>query len=722
MIRKILILIPAFIIAILCKSAPDEGMWIPLLIEKYNIRTMQEKGFRLSAEDIYSINKACMKDAVLSFGGGCTGEMISGEGLLITNHHCGYGQIQRHSTLEHDYLTNGFWAMNQSEELPNPGLTVTFLKRMEDVTTGVLAGVTPQMGAEEREKLIAANINNIRAKAVEGTWYTAYVRPFYMGNQYFLFVNETFRDVRLVGAPPSAIGKFGGETDNWVWPRHTGDFSLFRVYAGKDNKPADYSKSNVPYKPLYHFPISLKGVKEGDFTMVFGYPGTTYQYVPSHYIEMVKNYINPKMIEIRTAKIDIMEEAMASDPLVRIKYSAKKSGIANSWKKWIGELQGLEKMNTIEKKKSYEARITEWLNADQKRKSTYGHILPSYEELYSKLKVYNLVNSYTNDVFFSYGAEAVAFARNIIPLAAMLEKGSEQAAINEAKVSVINASAEFFRNYDLPTDMKLFATVMSMYGEKLPPEWQAPEYIKLRTEWKGDFRAAAEKYYARSVFTDEARFKAFVNNLTVSQLKKFKKDPFYMLATGVTGYIAANVRDRITEINTELQSLNQLYMRAQMEFDSNRLFYPDANSTLRVSYGNIMGYDSRDAVYFRHYSTLKGIIEKDNPEIYDYDVPDKLKELYLTKNFGKYTQDGEVPVCFIANNHTTGGNSGSPVINAEGHLIGINFDRAWEGVASDMAFNPQQSRNISLDIRFALFIIDKFAGAGYLINEMTLVE
>ena len=354
----------------------DEGMWIPLLIEKYNIKLMKEKGFKLSAEDIYSVNKACMKDAVVKFGGGCTGEVISSEGLVITNHHCGYGQIQRHSTLEHDYLTNGFWAMSKQQELPNPGLTVTFLKRMEDVTGKVLTGVNDDMNDEARDRIISGNIDEIVKEAVAGTDYSAFVRPFYMGNQYFLFVNETYRDIRLVGAPPSAIGKFGGETDNWIWPRHTGDFSLFRIYAGKDNTPADYSEDNVPYKPNYFFPISLKGVKEGDFTMVFGYPGSTSEYVPSYHIEMIRNFMNPKLIEIRTKKIEIMEEAMNTDPLIRIQYSTKKSGIANSWKRWIGEDQGLDRMGTIEKKQAYEKRITDWINADESRKAKYGNVLP----------------------------------------------------------------------------------------------------------------------------------------------------------------------------------------------------------------------------------------------------------------------------------------------------------------------------------------------------------
>ncbi len=698
----------------------DEGMWIPLLIEKYNIKLMQEKGFKLSAEDIYSVNKACMKDAVLIFGGGCTGEIISGEGLLITNHHCGYGQIQEHSSLEHDYLRNGFWAMSREEELTNPGLSVTILIRMEEVTAQVLAGVTETMSLTDRESLISKNILEIQKKAVEGTGYRASVRPFYMGNQYFLFVNEVFRDVRFVGAPPSAIGKFGGETDNWIWPRHTGDFSLFRIYADKNNNPADYSKDNVPYKPKYFFPISLKGVKEGDFTMVFGYPGSTNEYVPSYYIDMVKNYINPKIIEVRTKKIEIMEAAMNTDPLIRIQYSAKKSGIANSWKKWQGEILGLEKMNTIAKKQEFESRFTKWAEDEVVRKGKYASILPAYKELYSSLKDYTLVNSYTNEIFG--GAEAISLARGVRALMEVTEKNGTPESVSKAKEDLLSSSKDFFKDYNQATDKKLFVALMTLYGNTIDAKWMVPEYIKFRSECKGNFALVAEKMYTKSVFTDEARFNAFIKGFNKSSAAKVRKDQFYLLGTGSSDYLSSNVRGELSRINAEIQKLNKTYMAGQMEFDKDRVFYADANSTLRIAYGNVMGYKSKDAVYFTHYSTLKGIMEKDNPEIFDYDVPAKLKDLYARKDYGRYTQDGEVPVCFIANNHTTGGNSGSPVINAEGHLIGVNFDRAWEGVASDMAFNPDQSRNISLDIRYALFIIDKFAGAGYLLNEMKIIE
>jgi hypothetical protein len=703
-------------------SKADEGMWIPLLLDQFNIKTMQEMGFKLSAEDIYSVNQACMKDAVLSFGGGCTGEMISGQGLLITNHHCGYSQIQSHSSLENDYLTNGFWAMSNKEELPCPGLFVTYLKRMEDVSDLVLEGVTDEMNEEERSEMISKKSAEIITEAIENTHYTANVVPFYMGNQYFLFVYETYNDVRFVGAPPSAIGKFGGETDNWIWPRHTGDFSLFRVYADKDNKPAAYSPDNVPYEPLYYFPISLKGVEEGDFTMVFGYPGSTNEYVPSYHIDMVKNYVNPKLIGIRGAKIEIMEAAMAEDPLVRIQYSAKKSNVANSWKKWIGEIQGLEKMNTISKKEEFEANLAKWIEEDNNRKEEYGYILPEYKRLYDEWKDYYLVYNYTYDVFYSNGAEAVGYARNIAALANLIEDGAAEKEIADMKGRLMSSAGSFFKNYDVEVDKKLFVAVTMLYSKDIDPSWQSPEFIEFMESCKGDPSSVADKIFSTSIFTDEERFVEFVENIDKKNLKKLYKDPFYKLSVGVNNFLSNEVIVGYRRTYSSIQSLNRHYMKAQMEFQQDKLFYPDANSTLRVAFGTVKGYESEDGIYFRHYSTLKGIMEKDNPDIYDYDVPDKLRELYELKDYGNYVQDGEVPVCFIANNHTTGGNSGSPVINSEGHLIGINFDRAWEGVASDMAFNPAQSRNISLDIRYALFIIDKFAGAGYLLDEMTLVE
>lgn len=695
----------------------DEGMWIPLLIEKYNIRIMQENGFKLTAEDIYSINKASMKDAVVLFGSGCTGEFISDRGLILTNHHCGFGSIQNHSTLEHDYLSDGFWASTNDEELSNPGLSVTIMKYMEDVTKKVLEGITDNMDAEKREALINANITAINSEAVRGTHYTSMVMPFFLGNQYFLIVNEVFRDVRLVGAPPSAIGKFGGDTDNWVWPRHTGDFSLFRVYADSANKPAAYSAGNVPYKPAYHFPVSLKGVNEGDFTMVFGYPARTQEYAPSNHIRMLKEVIYPKQVEIRGTKIAIMEQEMAGDPLVRIKYSAKAFGLSNGWKKWIGEIQSLDKINGIARKEAFEKEFSDWAAADPVRTAKYGTLFGQYDEIYKTYSTLSLVNNYTSEVFFNDGAEAAGLANSF--RSAVKMAGAKSPDLEKELTRLQSVAADFFKDYDDAVARRLFVAVMDLYGKNIAPEWQSQAYKELYTSCNGNFQSVTDKLFTRSIFTNEKKVQELLGNF---DLKKVKRDPFYILASSASDLLDTKVRPELSALNARLAGLNRKYMAAQMEQGSGKVFYPDANFTLRLSYGKVMGYDSRDAVYYKHFTTLTGVIEKDNPEIYDYDVPDKLKELYLKKDFGRYAVNGDVPVCFIANNHTTGGNSGSPVLNADGQLIGINFDRAWEGVASDIMFNPLQSRNISLDIRYVLFIIEKFAGADYLIQEMTLAD
>lgn len=711
-------LLLVLIISLLSVTArADEGMWIPVLIEKYNIRIMQENGFKLTAEDIYSINKASMKDAVVLFGGGCTGEFISDKGLILTNHHCGFGSIQNHSTLEHDYLSDGFWASTNKEELSNPGLSVTIMKYMEDVTEKVLSGVTDDLDPEKRETLINANITAINAEAVKGTHYNSMVAPFFLGNQYFLIVNEVFRDVRLVGAPPSAIGKFGGDTDNWVWPRHTGDFSLFRVYADSTNKPAVYSADNIPYKPAFHFPISLAGVKEGDFTMVFGYPARTQEYAPSNQVKMLKDIIYPKQIEIRGTKISIMEQEMAKDQLKRIKYSGKSFGLSNGWKKWQGEIQCIDKIKGVETKEAFEKGFSEWVAGDAARTARYGKLFEQYDEIYKTYSTLSLVNNYTSEVFFNDGAEPAGLAnsfRNAVNMAAIKNPD-----IEKELARLKNITADFFKDYDDAVAKRLFVAVMDLYAKNISPEWQSQAYKELYASCKGDFNSVTDKLFARSIFTDEKKVLALLAKFDAN---KVRKDPFYVLAASASDLLDKKVRPDLSVLNTRLAVLNRTYMAGQMEQGNGKVFYPDANFTLRLSYGKIMGYESRDAVYYKHFTTLTGVMEKDNPEIYDYDVPDKLRELYQKKDFGRYAVNGDVPVCFIANNHTTGGNSGSPVLNAEGQLVGINFDRAWEGVASDMMFNPLQSRNISLDIRYVLFIIDKFAGADYLIQEMTLAE
>ncbi|MCK4630275.1 MAG: S46 family peptidase [Bacteroidales bacterium] len=719
--RKFVGLIVLFIILLSSLLRADEGMWIPILIKKYNIGIMQEKGFKLSAEDIYSVNQASMKDAVMIFGGGCTADLISNQGLIITNHHCGYRPIQSHSTVDHDYLTNGFWAMSQEEELTNPRLTVTFLKWMKDVTGEVLKGIEDGMSEEEMSDIKQENIDRIKKEAIEETHFTAQVKPFYYGNQYFLFVNETYKDIRLVGAPPSAIGKFGGDTDNWMWPRHTGDFSLFRIYAGKDNKPAEYSPDNVPFKPKKFFPISLKGTKPGNFTMVFGYPGSTYEYVPSFHLQMLTRDIYPELIDVRTKKLEIMQNAIEKNPEVRIQYSAKAAGVSNSWKRWKGEIRGLDKLDAVIKKQEYEKRFMEWTGANPERNRRYGKLLERYEKVYGEIAPVRLVQSYLREVFFYNGVENISLASGFTKLVSMVGNDASTEEINKVLESLRKRVAGFFKNYDQATGDALAVAMLSMFEENVPGKYHPEEFKKIMEKYDGNYQTWIKKVRGKSLFMDEKTLISFLNSFKSSNVKKIEKDPIYRLVQSA-GETYGKISSEYRKLNQELESLHRVYMKAQMEFEPEKLFYPDANFSLRVSYGEVSGYDSRDAVFYKHYTTLEGVIEKDNPEIYDYDVPDKLKELYLKKDYGRYAQDGKMPICFLATNHTTGGNSGSPVIDAEGNLIGLNFDRAWEGVMSDLIFNPEQCRNISLDIRYALFIIDKFAGAEYLLDEMTLVE
>ncbi|MBS2098458.1 S46 family peptidase [Carboxylicivirga linearis] len=705
----------------------DEGMWIPMLLKKYNIEQMQEMGFKLTAEDIYSVNEACLKDAVVIFGRGCTGELISDQGLMITNHHCGYGQIQYHSTVDNDYLTNGFWAMSKEEELVNPDLTVTFLKRMEDVTEQVLEGVTDEMNNDAQSRQIQKNIIAIKKEAVKDTHYKAVLKPFFNGNQYFLFINEVFKDVRLVGAPPSAIGKFGGDTDNWMWPRHTGDFSVFRIYGDKDNQPAEYSKDNVPYRPKKHFSVSMKGVEEGDFTMVFGYPGSTYEYVPSYHLKMLTETVNPKLIDVRTEKLNILNRHQAADPKVRIQYAAKNARISNSWKRWIGENRGLVILDAINKKQQYENQFTQWAMANEVRAEKYGNLLSEYEELYEKYTPYRLAKDYIQEVVYRNGIEIISMASKLKRLASPYhladQTGTEvNMKIVEKQRTKVKADAElFFKNYYKPIDKELCVKLLQMYQNDIPDQFKI-DIENLNKKFKGDVAKYVDYLFKKSICDDEAEVMSFIDSFSEKSLKRLEKDPANQLFNSIMRVYSKKVLQMEQHLKEQLDQLNKTYMAAQMEFESDKVFYPDANFTLRVAYGKVAGYTARDAVEYEYYTTLDGIIEKDNPDIYDYRVPQKLKDLYAQKDYGRYEVDGTVPVCFIATNHTTGGNSGSPVLNADGHLIGVNFDRAWEGVMSDLMFNPDQCRNITLDIRYVLFLIDKFAGAGYLLDEMTIVE
>ena len=690
------------------KLAADEGMWLPMLI-KERIPDMQKNGFRLTAEDLYSINKASLKDAIVHFGSGCTGELISSKGLIITNHHCGFSQIQSHSSVENDYLRDGFWAMSMGEELPNNGLSVRFLIRMEDVTDKILSSYRSNMTEDERVKLINDNSNELLKSAIANTHYQAKVESLYYGNQYFLFVYETFNDVRLVGAPPSSIGKFGGDTDNWMWPRHTGDFSLFRIYAGKDNKPASYSNDNVPYTPKRYFTISVKGVEEGDFTLVYGYPGRTQKYLHSQAVRYILEKSNPHKINLRTLRLNIQNEEMAKSQEVRIKYASKNASVSNSWKKWQGESKGIERLKIIDAKIQFEKEFNEWA----KDKPEYRGVISRLDELYRELEIYAFATDYHNEAISS---------NEIIRLAGTINTALKRNSKMTPIVSAANIKSildGFYKDYYLPIDKKSFVAIVDQYRKNITQEMQPPLFRDMILE-RGGVAEIAECLYSSTVLASEDKVYRFIEAGVTED--SFVKDPAFILYNAFNDYFINAIKPRFDEINSEINLLYRTYLRGQMEFNKTGVFYPDANSTLRITYGAVKGYKPNDAVYFKHISTLEGIMEKDNPEIYDYNIPQRLRDIYSKKEFGRWAVNGTVPVCFIATNHTSGGNSGSPVINADGELVGINFDRVWEGTMSDIAYDPQMCRNISLDIRYVLFVIDKVAGASHLIEEMKIAD
>jgi hypothetical protein len=706
-------------LAIVCilsiKVIADEGMWIPMLLGESTIKKMKEKGFKLEAEDIYSINKSSMKDAVVLFGRGCTGEFISEKGLLLTNHHCGYGAIQRLSTLEKNYLENGFWAKNINEELPCQGLSISILVRMEDVSNEVLKDITFNMTEAKRQEIIQNESQKLINKYSENNRYRVEIKPLYYGNQYFMYIYEVFKDVRLVGTPPSSIGKFGGDTDNWMWPRHTGDFALFRVYANKNNEPAEYSPDNVPYKPKKYFPISLKGIKEGDFTMVFGFPGKTQQYIPSYAIDIIQNVKNPHEIKLQGLRLDVIKSAMDTSRFIRIQYANKQAGIANFWKKAIGENEGLKKLNTYKKKQEMEVLFSNWAMMDPDKSLIYGNILQAYENSYSQIKPYILIETYYFEAILA--VEIIAFCSNLNAVI-----NSTDADFKNALNTFIEKYKNFYKNYQPSIDKNIFSKMIKELTENIQPNYIPKTILQLQKKHKNNWDAAANYVFNASIFKNISS----VESLKFLPAKKAKSilinDPFYKIFLETSSYYNNNISPFIKFHQTKIDSLNRLYIIAQMEMYSDKDFYPDANLTLRVSYGTIGGYTPRDGVEYLWNTTIDGIFEKEDTTIYDYIVPEKLKELFKNKDFGEYAINGTVPVCFIANNHTTGGNSGSPVLNAYGELIGCNFDRTWESTMSDLHYDNNRCRNICLDVRYILFIIDKFANSKHLIEEMTIIR
>jgi hypothetical protein len=714
MIRKFALLV-GFIILSLSSVFAKEGMWIPTLLDKYNIAEMQQMGFKLTANDIYNVNHASMKDAVVLFGGGCTGELISDQGLLITNHHCGYDAIQDHSSVEHDYLTNGFWAKTRQEELPNPGLAVRFLDRMEDVTQMVLAG-TDGKPQDSIQIIVNRNTKRIIAEAAQKGKFEASVQPLFYGNQYFLYVYQVFEDVRLVGAPPSSIGKFGGDTDNWMWPRHTGDFSLFRVYAGKDNLPAKYSPDNVPYKPKKFFKISIKGVQPEDFTLVFGYPARTQQFLPSQAIHQIMEQGDPDKIKIRTAKLRILAADMEKDPKVRIQYAAKYQSTSNAWKKWQGEVKGLRRLNAVEVKQKGESEFKNWAASSSERQSLYGQVLSNFEKLYTQLEPYTKANDYYMEIV---GRGIDIF--NLISAFELVEtrwnklSPTEQKKVQESLTVKIR---EYFKDYNQSTDEKLFAELLRMYANDLDEPYLPTDFKEIMK--KNSDADLVSKIYRKSIFTDQSKLYDLTGNISAKNLQKLESDPVFQLFRSLKKHYETTVEPYFNSIQKQIDGNLKTYVAGIMEMSSGKPLWADANKTLRVAYGKVEGYEPMDGVTYDYYTTLTGIMQKDNPNIYDYNVPQTLRDLYQKKDYGRWGNNGVMNVCFTASNHTTGGNSGSPVLDANGNLIGINFDRCWEGTMSDLMFDPERCRNIILDIRYALFVTDKVAGAGHLIDEMVI--
>lgn len=701
-----------FILVSFSTFAQQGGMWIPSLLEGEREKEMKKLGMKISASDIYNHNKSSIKDAIVHFDGGCTSEIISPNGLLLTNHHCGYGEIQAHSTLENDYLQDGFWAMNYSEELPNPGLTATLIVKIDDVTSTILKGVTSAMSEEEKQKIIQKNTTDLSNSYTKESHQSISIRSFFEGNQYILFVTEVFKDVRLVGAPPSSIGKFGSDTDNWVWPRHTGDFSLFRIYANKDNKPSEYSADNVPYKPKHFLPISLSGIEENDFTMVFGFPGRTTEYLPSYAVEQIINNINPARIQIRDNSLKVMDEFMRADRQIKIQYASKFASIANAWKKWIGEKQGLEKSGALQIKRDFEKEFTIRVN-NQGKQNEYGKLLSDFEINYKAIEQLSLSREIFVETFLR-NVELLTTTYRLNQLEDVYNTKGEQS-FTDRKNNLITSMEGFYKDFNAQVDQKVFEKVIKVYLDRTPAQYIPEEYKNL------DIPSVAQQIYSQSKITTYQGLQELLSGSANEVLKKLNNDALYTLVK--SGYINfnTNLAPSYDVLNTRIQATQRTYMKAIVELFPDARIFPDANSTLRITYGKVGGYSPSDAVYYSPVTYLDGVLEKYIPGDYEFDVPQKLVELYHKKDFGIYGYNGKMPVNFIARNHTTGGNSGSPALDAHGNLIGLNFDRVWEGTMSDVHYDPEICRNIMVDARYILFVIDKYAGAKHLIDEMKIV-
>ncbi len=694
-------------------QAQQGGMWIPSLLEGMNEKEMKSLGMKMTAKDIYDTNKSSLKDAVPQFNGGCTSEVISPKGLLLTNHHCGYGQIQSHSSTEHDYLANGFWAYKMEDELPNKDLVVTFIVKIEDVTKQVLEGVNTLSNEAEKQKKIQENISALSNSFPKEAWQENKIRTFYDGNQYLLFVTETFKDVRLVGAPPTSIGKFGSDTDNWVWPRHTGDFSLFRIYADKNNRPAAYSKENVPYTPKHFLPVSLDGIAEDDFTLVFGYPGKTNEYLPSVAINQIANELNPAKIEIREQALKVADGFMRKDNAIKIQYASKYAGTANYWKKWQGETLGIKKSNAIAVKKEAEKKFQEKVSKAKKEKE-YGSILNDFEKKYTEIAPYALARDYFNETV-QRNTELLSVAYKFYQLEQLYNTKGEQA-FTDRKNNLYNGLGDFYKDFSAKVDEKVFEQLIALYVTKVPKQFLPNTLNNI------DVNQVTKAIYSGSKLTSYSGSKELLTGDTKTVLENINRDPAFVLVKSMADMYLKEVNPTYEVLNLKITELQRNYMKAQLELSENSRIFPDANSTLRVTYGKVKGYEPKDGVYYNPITYLDGVMEKYIPGDYEFDVSPKLIDLYKNKDFGNYGENGKMPVCFIGTNHTTGGNSGSPALDAKGNLIGLNFDRVWEGTMSDIYYDPSICRNIMVDIRYVLFIMDKYAGAKNLIEELQLVH
>ncbi|WP_312825732.1 S46 family peptidase [Epilithonimonas sp.] len=708
------ILLSAFALSTMMTFAQQYGgMWIPTEV---NEKEMKELGMKISAKDIFNPEKASIKDAVVQFDGGCTAEVISPSGLLLTNHHCGYDNIQSHSTVENDLLTNGFWAKDMNGELPNPGVTVDFITDIKEVTKDILAG-TAGLTGKDLDAKIKQNTEAYIASQKPESYQKISVRSMYYGNKYYAYVIETYKDIRLVGAPPQAIGKYGSDTDNWVWPRHTGDFSMFRIYADKNNKPAEYSKDNIPYTPKHFLPISIKDKKEDDFTFVFGFPGRTTEYLPAVAVEKIMTEIDPAMISVRDVTLKTLDEKMRVDNATRIKYASKYARISNAWKKWQGEIEGLKKSNAVGKKQQYEQSL---ISKNPAIKTT----IDGLNKLYNEQAPYALNRAYYSEL--PRNSETLALGSLFGSYVEAVENGtSSQKSLDQLKSRL----TEMYKDYESGLDAKVTAKVVALYANKTPQQFLPAGFEKYKDvnqnvatleNWaKNSVVMGSGKVNGATVYSDINKVFADQNAL----IQALKNDPIVQLYASIKGTYVKTTHEKVTSYQTEIDALQKLFMAQQMETDKDRKFFPDANSTLRVTYGKVKGSNPRDAVNYGYQTHLAGVLEKYIPGDYEFDLPKKLINLYNTKDYGIYKdKSGDVPVNFTATNHTTGGNSGSPALDAYGNLIGLNFDRQWEGTMSDINYDPKLCRNIMVDTKYILFVIDKYADAKWLLNEMKIVK